>query len=267
MQVRHIQQIGIAVAMFATAGCGSQPTGPTTPSLRAAPSGTGAVTASPGPTQQTSGVRTVLSPLGLNVRSSPSTSAASAGAAAQGAELTVLGFSADSGGWYHVQGATTTGWITADATLSAPGSFETYSSTPHGFSILFPVTWTFAEETGDVAIRPQSGPDSLVIRSAANVQALGALGDSGYTYSSDTAVVVCGVTGDLLTYDQNSAATSAATPISSADALQKHLAQIRLTLDASHALGMDFNYADASDLITFGYLYNSMKFPFPQCEQ
>jgi hypothetical protein len=45
------------------------------------------------------------------------------------------------------------------------------------------------------------------------------------------------------------------------------LAQIRLRLDPTHALALDFNYSAAVDLDVFREFYNSMTFPFPQCQQ
>src|ERR1700689_5135239 len=73
------------------------------------------------PGVQTTGPRTVLSPIGLHVRAGPSTAAKILGTAAEGVVLDVLGHTSQGGGWFKVKGATVTGWITASATLSAPG--------------------------------------------------------------------------------------------------------------------------------------------------
>lgn len=78
----------------------------------------------------------MLSPTGLNVRGAPSASGPVVGSAAQGTVLTVLGYTAGGGGWFKVKGATVTGWITAQPSLSAPGEFHTYSSS--AFSALYP---------------------------------------------------------------------------------------------------------------------------------
>src|ERR1700681_3458376 len=64
-----------------------------------------------------SGIRTVLSPVGLNIRSGPSTTSGVLVTAAQGAVLTTL---AQGSGWLEVKGPTVTGWISDDPTLSAP---------------------------------------------------------------------------------------------------------------------------------------------------
>lgn len=259
-----MRRLLVFLAAMSAIACGTPPSGVVTNPPGGGTASTGTPVATPGGPQQ-SGTRTVLSPLGLNLRSGPSASASRLIAAARGAELTVIGYSADSGGWYHVQGATTTGWISADPSLSATGTFLEYASTAHSFSVLYPTVWTFAEEPSDVVFRPQSGPDSVVMRTAANIAALGNAGAPGYGATKDTEVVVCGVTSDLITYDRGSGAS--ASPSGPGSAGLAHLAQIRLKLDEAHALGMDFNYADVHGLDTFANFYNSTTFPFPQCQR
>src|ERR1700678_2324294 len=65
------------------------------------------------PGVQTSGPRTVLSPIGLNVRAGPSKATKVLGTAAEGVVLDVLGHTSQGGGWFKVKGATVTGWISA----------------------------------------------------------------------------------------------------------------------------------------------------------
>ena len=253
----------LLIGLFGASSCGSTPSGViTNPAVSGAGSGPGQSSSAAGSTTpQQSGVRTVLSPLGLNVRADGASTATRLAAAAQSAQLTVLGYSAQNGGWYKIQGATTTGWISADPALSAAGSFIPYNSSEHAFGLLYPSTWTFSEATGAVVFRPQSGDDSMVARSMATPPDGSDTG--GFQQSQDSQVVVCGVTGDLLTYVRT------ATPVQTLSAAAPYLtklATIKLKLDGTHYLAMDFNYNDAAALTTFADLYNSVTFPFPQCQ-
>src|SRR5258708_40287660 len=113
--------LGPVVLALLLAACG-----PTTPSRNGVatnpanlPNGGALVSGSPGASAssgaQTSGVRTVLAPLGLNLRSADSSQSQVLGTVAQGTLLNVVGHSDSNGGWYHVKGDTTSGWITANA--------------------------------------------------------------------------------------------------------------------------------------------------------
>ena len=77
-------------------------------------------------------------------------------------------------------------------------------------------------------------------------------------------MIVCGVTADLNEYTHVGA--PAATPAPGTAGPLALLAQIRLRLDATHALALDFNYNTPADLDVFSAFYNSMTFPFPQCQ-
>ena len=206
------------------------------------------------------GVRTVLSPVGLNIRSGPSTTSAVLVTAAQGAVLTAV---AQGSGWLEVKGPTVTGWISDDPTLSAPGAFVAYSSTKHQVSLLYPQGWTATESPpASVVFHPSSGLDTVVVTTATTVGQLGR-GLPGYHQTNDEQVVVCGVTGDLVTFVQTGAPTTSTQP---ARVVAEHyLAQVHLTLDAQHALGIDANVADMSQLQSYRDFVNSVAFPFPQC--
>jgi hypothetical protein len=235
----------------------------------AAPTSLG-VTAAPSPSTtagpQTSGPRTVLSPDGLNIRAQASKSATILGTAARGATLTVLGHTDQGGGWFQVKGATVTGWITDSSTLSAPGKLVSYTSTRPEFGALYPETWTVAETPfASVLFRSQSGADTVVVSGAATAALLGR-GRAGYRQSADEQVVVCGVTGDLVTYTQVSP-PSTGTPPAGGVAAAGYLVQVRLALDAQHALGVDANLDSASQLQTVHDFVNSITFPFPQCQK
>jgi len=200
----------------------------------------------------------------LNFHASASLSAQRIGSAAQGTSLTVKSFTSSDGGWYEVQGQTLTGWIVADPTLSASGYFQSYSSSSAGFNAMYPQDWTFAQESADVLFRPQSGQDTIVVTSGASLSALGPEQLSGYSVKSTTSEVVCGVTGDLNTYAYSGGASP--TPVVGTAPLLANRQVISLQLDGTHFLRLAYNYA-AKPSEAFADFYNSMTFPFPQCEQ
>jgi len=256
-----MRSFGVLVLALMLSACsstnGKHATGPTTTS-----------TSSPPPTSTTvlaSGVRTVLSPLGLNIRVAPATAATVLRTAAQGAVLTVLAQSDQGGGWFEVKGPTVTGWISSDAALSAPGMFSSYASLQHQVSLLYPDGWTYSElPPASVVFRPASGNDTVVVTTATTVNQLGR-GRPGYHQTNDEQVVVCGVTGDLVTFVELGASTTTTTTQPGGVVAERYLAQVHLTLDAQHALGIDANLADTSQLQSYQDLVNSMTFPFPQC--
>ena len=250
-----------ALALLAACGSESARTGVATNP----PDGGGATRPPATAIPAASGVRTVLSPLGLNIHAQPALTAAVVGTPAQGATLAVLDHTGQNGGWYEVQGATVTGWITGDPALSAPGSFQQYQSSDFGFNVLYPQDWTFDASTAAVTFRPQSGPQTIEVRDGASVAAF-ERGAPGYFQASQQTVVVCGVTADLNGYARAAGSTASATPGGAATSLPL-LAQIHLRLDSSHALAVDFSYVSASDLDVFSAFYNSLTFPFPQCMQ
>ena len=211
-------------------------------------------------------MRTVLSPLGLNIHSDASRSAQVVGVAAQGTLLTVLDHRADSGGWYKVQGQTVTGWIVADSMLTAAGQLVPYQSS-RGFSSLYPADWTFAEEANDTLFRPQqASQDTIVVRTAATTADFGPVMTGYVSTFSDDAVVVCGYTGKLTEYTRSAGAVASPSPNgSSATPLQLY-AEIRLRFDASHAMLLGYNYAADGELIVFENFYNAITFAFPQCQ-
>jgi len=254
------------VSLLAGCSTSSRPAAVTTATTSVSVSPTTAASASTTAAPQTSGVRTILSPVGLNVRAQASKSAPVLGTAAQGATLTVLGHVDAGDGWYQVKGATVTGFMSDKATLSAPGQFTAYSSTPLQFAALYPQKWTVAEAPpNSVVFHPPAGSDSIVVTTAATTSLLGR-GRSGYRQAHDEQIVVCGVTGDLLTFEQANTASTAAAPAGGV-VPERYLAQIHLLLDAQHALGIDANLADTSQLQTLRDFANSVSFAFPQCEQ
>jgi uncharacterized protein YgiM (DUF1202 family) len=209
------------------------------------------------PGVQTSGPRTVLSPIGLHVRAGPSTAAKILGTAAQGVVLTVLGHTAQAGGWFEVKGETLTGWISGNATLSAPGRFSSFTSSVHQFAALYPVGWRASEGPPYAIFRAATSIESITVSTAPSVTALGRVAP-GYSQIRSESIVVCGVTGNLVTYINSS--PSGPSP------LPPYYAQIRLMLDAKHALGIGANLPNVSELQTVRNFAYSVTFPYPQCE-
>jgi hypothetical protein len=232
----------------------------TTPSTTTATTAPGSQTTTSTTTPQTSGPRTVLSPIGLNVRAQPAKTAAVLGTAAQGAVLTVLAHMA---GWFQVKGATVTGWISDSTTLSAKGTLGNYLSSTGDFGALYPAPWTtVGAPPASVVFRSPSGGDTIVVTTAATVALLGT-GRAGYRATGSEEVVACGVTSYLVSFVKVAAP---AAPASGGAVPLPDLAQVRLTLDPQHALGIDANLTDLSQLQTVRDFVNSVTFPFPQCQ-
>jgi hypothetical protein len=260
--------IAVAAAAAVMTACGqggaAPPTGVATNPANL-PNGGALHNTSPTPggtaTPQTSGVRTVLAPLGLNLRASAATSAQVLGTVAQGTLLTVIGYDASGAGWYRVKGDTTSGWITANPQYSSPNRFTGYQSAPHGFNALYLESWTFAENPNSVVFRPQSsGGQAIVVRTGANLAAIGAAGRDGYTLVTTDSAEVFGVTGVLRTYNRTG---TLASPGPDSPPPLAHLAEIRLTIDSGRAMQIDFAYDDAATLPQFTDFYNSISFPPP----
>jgi hypothetical protein len=240
--------------MAVVAGCGltghnSSPR-TTAPAVTAAAPTTLPPATTPG--IQTTGTRTVLSPIGLHVRDRPATTGKVLGTARQGATLAVVGYSAAGGGWYHVHGATITGWISARPTLSAPGHFKAYSSTPLNFNALYPATWTVKESLRSTEFAAPAGGNTITVVTGTNVAAL-PKGHTGYVLSHSEQIVVCGVTSYLDGYTNPSAGSA-------------YLAQISLPLDKTHALGIEGNLPGPAQLPEIRTFAASVTFPYPVCQ-
>jgi hypothetical protein len=255
--------LAIATATLLVA-CPGVPSSPT-PS----PSRTPTVVTIPTPTptpQIVGSTRTVLSPLGLRVHSVPVLASTNVvGGFSQGRSFTVLEYQSGGGGWYRVQGATLSGWVVADPTLTAPGTFNTFAQSD-GITALYPQTWGFENESFGALFVPQQGTgQSAVIEIANSLKSFGAPGLPGYTQSTAVPLLVCGYTGTLSYYVKD-AVYSGATPPPLPVAREPLYAEIRFRIDSSHAMLMGFNYQNPGQLEVFAALYNSVSFPFPLCE-
>ena len=194
---------------------------------------------------------TVLSPIGLHVRTGPSRSAKVIGSAGQGAVLQLLAYTSQHGGWYKVLGTTLTGWISADPAYSTRGQFSSFSSP--AFGVLYPQGWTQAgrPRTG-VTFRSPSPTEKVIIQTAPSLAKLPAAAPGGGVGQSSSRIfVACGVTGYFVTY-------TTSTP-------RRYLAGIALLLDAHHALGLRATYTSPSQLRTVLDFVNSLSFPFAVC--
>lgn len=245
-------------------GCGSaSPPGIATNPALSGPSDAG--TAGPASASAVSGVRTVLAPLGLNLRADGRSDAAVVAQVARGSELTVL--EGPTGGWIHVRGATTSGWISADPTLSAPGTFTLYRSDRAIFTILLPSGWTFAEEPNDIAFRPERGTEAVIMRQTATVGDLPAAPAGSFTSTGVTSSEVCGVTGTRIDYQAAGGGSPSSSSPTASGGMGDRATVIRLRLDATHALGIEHDFSATTSMEAFDAIVASVTFAFPQCEQ
>jgi hypothetical protein len=258
--------LGAAALFAACAGVPSKPSPTPTRSGSSAPTGTAIPTTSPTP-QLVGTTRTVLSPLGLRIHSAPVLASNNVlGGFSQGRTFTVLEYQSGGGGWFRVQGQTVTGWVVADPTLTAAGTFNRYAES-NGVTTLYPQTWGFQQESfGSLFVPQQGSTASAVIEIAPSLKSYGAVGLPGYTQTSSAAILVCGYTGTL-SYYAKQASYSGPTPAPLPVARQPFYAEIRFTIDSTHAMLMGFNYQDASQLDVFSDLYSSVAFPYPLCEK
>ncbi|MGH9055438.1 MAG: SH3 domain-containing protein [Acidimicrobiales bacterium] len=219
------------------------------------------------------------------MRGAPSPSAPVLGSAAQGVVLTVLGYTSSGGGWFKVKGATLTGWISAQPTLSAAGEFRSYSSSQ--FAALYPATWTESALPGStqvpttsapsqttvsaaptapssVMFHPASGAGDIVVITAGIVSQL-PHGRAGYGRKSVSQVVVCGITAGLVVFQRTGTSPTTSSATSVPESLT-YLAEVLFAIDNQHVLGL---YADMPDLgvpfQTFMEFVASVMFSAPQC--
>ncbi|GAC1341954.1 MAG: hypothetical protein NVSMB29_13170 [Candidatus Dormibacteria bacterium] len=264
-----LRNLALAATLLSACGAQGAPTGVATDP----PYSPGSAGTQQGgtPSSDASGTRTVLTPLGLNVRDGPVRTANRLAMAARNTVFQVLGRDEGNGGWYHVHGETLTGWVSADPALTSPHRFQLYTSDTRGFDALYRDNWTFNERADSVVFRPQSGTERITVRGAAGLSALGPPGGPGYTRRQDDSVVVCGVTANLVQFDHatssgSPAASRSAAPSSGgADQPLGRLAELQLSLDANHALDVRFDFDKQSQASEFDDFYNSMSLSAPQC--
>jgi len=189
----------LAVGLGALTGC-SSPVHPHPSPTRSTPHLSASAT--PAPT-----AITVIAPLGVNLRTGPSTSASVVGVVAQGVSLPFVAHTSAAGGWWQVRGSSQTGWVTADSQYTSTLSFQTFSAAAGGgtpWSVMYPEGWTFAQESaGPVAFTGAAGA-SVIFTTAATTAQLPPAAASGQTQSGVGSVVVYGVTAPLVTYSSSS---------------------------------------------------------------
>jgi hypothetical protein len=213
------------------------------------------------PGVQTTGIRTVLAPLGLNVRATPLEGSQLVATVPQGTVLTVIGYNPEGSGWYQVKSDSGSGWITDNPLYSSPHRFTVYQSVQRGFSALYLEDWTFSENPGSVVFRPQSGGgQAIVVLTGAKVDDLGAPGRDGYTLLRTEIAEVYGVTASLRIFSRTG---TVASPGPDSPPPLQHLAELRFTIDSSRAMRLDFGYNDQALLPQFSDFFSSVAFPAP----
>lgn len=201
------------------------------------------------PVAPVSGPQTVLSPIGLHVRAGPSKSAPVLGTAAQGTVLHLLGRTKAHGGWLKVRGATVTGWMSADPSLSAPGRFNAYSS--GSFDVLYPTGWSATGAPGKgVVFKASAGASRVVMRAASTLAKLH-ISVPGGVVSSSRQVVACGFTSFLYGY-------ASSTP-------GRYVYTVAFHLAPAHFVGLKAALGPPDGPSTVMDFLNSASFPFPQC--
>ena len=175
------------------AGC-SSPTKPASTSSHRSPHPSPSAT--PLPT-----TLTVIAPLGVNLRSSPSTSASVVQVIAQGVTLSIVGHNSVEGGWWQVKGSTASGWVTAQTKYTSTEAFQTFSSAaPVAWSVMYPPGWTFAQQGSGTVVFSDTGGETITFVAASTTAQLPAAAPTGATQSGAAAVEVFGVTAPLVTY-------------------------------------------------------------------
>lgn len=152
--------------------------------------------ATPAPTSVT-----VIAPLGVNLRSGPTLSAAVLGEVAQGVSLPIVSHTAAGGGWWEVRGATHTGWITADPSYTSTATFQTYQSSGSvPWSVMYQQRWTFAQQGAQAVVFTDASNGTVTFTTASTTAQLPAASWPGPSQSGVSAVEVFGVTAPLITY-------------------------------------------------------------------
>ncbi len=292
-RLRRVAASAAAATALLLSGCSLLSSSPTPGGVATNPPGTpltGTVTATPASggsssaAAQSAGTRTVLATLGLRMHSSPSLSAKPVGVLSWGDQVTVKSYDRSGGpwpnsttpaAWYQVQGATVTGWIIADPTLTAAGTLNSINfGDKHIDGLLYPADWTYADDPGEILLQPQTGSDrpSIAIRVAAGLSALGQAGINGYTpVTSNPRAVVCGYTGTEVEYRAPSGASAAPTTDAGGGQVTRlaSFVQFRATLQKTPpvAIDIEMNYASGDQEAVFTNLLNSIRYPYPLCEK
>jgi hypothetical protein len=164
---------------------------------------------SPHPTPSASALPTtltVIAPLGVNLRSSPSTSAAVLQVIAQGVTLSIVGHYSANGGWWQVKGSTVSGWVTGQPQDTSTEAFQTFSSAaPVAWSVMYPPGWTFAQQGSGTVVFSGGAGETITFVVASTTGQLPPAAPTAATQSGAAGVEVFGVTAPLVTYASNTA--------------------------------------------------------------
>ncbi len=211
------------------------------PLATAAPS----ASAAPGAAGATGGVRTVLTPDGLNIRTGPSLTATVEGILAQGVQLSVLGYTAAGGGWYHVKDSATSGWISSNPALSTPHVMETYVSASPQFTVLYRSDWTYVLGSSSVVFSSDNSNQSITV----TLYPSAAPSPGGGSIQQTQQVGVCGGTDPETLASQGS----------------KETATLNLAEGGGAVLQVVYTYSSGASTGAFSDFYNSIVFPGPGC--
>ncbi|MGH9120703.1 MAG: hypothetical protein ACRDYC_01965, partial [Acidimicrobiales bacterium] len=144
------------------------------------------------------------------------------------------------------------------------GTFTGYSPTSNAFSALYPTGWTATPEPPNgVDFSSPGGSDSVAITTATSALPQG---ESGYGQVNSTSAVVCGVTGNLVTYMK--ASTGSSTPSVTGvgnTTLETYLVQLNLALGPKEYLGVNANLSSLNDISSAQDVIYSLSFPIAQC--
>lgn len=203
----------------------------------------GGVTATPTPAIQ--GVRTVMTSVGLNLRSAASSKASVITVLAQGTQVKVVGSSSD-GSWLKVTDSSgDNGWISSDPTLSSAHTMQTYVSTTPQFTVLYWTSWSYTASGSSVTFSSDDGTQKIVVTQYAT----GAPATST-SPSSPGRQNVCGGTASTGTTVSGSTST--------------------LTMNVSEGQGAIlqavYTYPSSASTTAFSDFANSLVFPGPGCQ-
>jgi uncharacterized protein YgiM (DUF1202 family) len=188
----------VVVLVMLLAGC-SSPAKPTPTTADHSPHPSPNVT--PLPT-----TLTIIAPLGVNLRSGPSTSASVLQVIAQGVTLSIVGHNSVDGGWWQVKGSTASGWVTAQSQYTSTAAFQTFSSAaPVAWSVMYPPGWTFAQQGPGTVVFSDKAGETITFVVASTTTQLPAAAPTGAAQSGAAAVEVYGVTAPLVTYASTTA--------------------------------------------------------------
>ncbi|HEV3231325.1 MAG TPA: SH3 domain-containing protein [Candidatus Dormibacteraeota bacterium] len=199
----------------------------------------------------------VLSPIGVNLREGPDRTAKVLNSVPQGTQVTATGFSPGDPGWYQVTFNGQAGWIAAKGLTSVHPQLA-YASSGAGYYLLYPSGWQVTDRGADVEIvgaggsqAPAPGASAAIpaptgprvyIHEGKDVDSVGNTPTSAGSVLSRDQVEVYGITTLEAVYSLTGGGVEA---------------DVRLKLDGTHAVLINFRSNAQADLATFTELLES----------